>query len=545
MAERLKALWQDLLGRFREMERGNKVRFVSLIVAVLAALGIAIFLAVRPKWVELYSNLDYKTLVEIQDKLSEEGIESKLTGTNNLSVLEKDVNTGRVVVEASDIVSSGKFTYPDALEYSTISTSDKIVTENLRHAKETEIEEMLESFKGVNAANVSLVIPNTTSYFLDLGESKEASAAAVLSVGSSFDKNTGEAMARLISRSVVDLNMDKIEITNQYAEVIYSGFSQQDGMHARTQMEAKERYEERLAQQIRSFLTPFSSQIHTIANIEFDWDIVTEKSMKHDIPEGIDDEKGALSQEETDSSKVSSSESDAEPGLMSNVNQGITYQTGSEGATEAKSDSVKRSYLYDWQETTLEGSVGKMNPELSSLSIMMYNENFIYEDLVTEEDLDGLTWAQYKNINNGQKIPMVVDEGLVNSIQYGTGIDRVALNGYTVTICVDSVIEETPTNQIAMLVVLGILLALVGFALLRATKPRSGGSSEYVPDLSVEDLLVGTKQIESQQRRMNRELEDFEFGQESEMKLLLDDFVDENPEAVAQLLRNWISDDWS
>ena len=56
--------------------------------------------------------------------------------------------------------------------------------------------------------------------------------------------------------------------------------------------------------------------------------------------------------------------------------------------------------------------------------------------------------------------------------------------------------------------------------------------------MSVESLLETTKEAESEQ------LEDIGFNEKSETRLMIEKFVDENPEAVAQLLRNWISDDW-
>ena len=40
------------------------------------------------------------------------------------------------------------------------------------------------------------------------------------------------------------------------------------------------------------------------------------------------------------------------------------------------------------------------------------------------------------------------------------------------------------------------------------------------------------------------ELENIELEQKSEARKLIENFVDENPEAVATLLRNWLDEDW-
>ena len=39
-------------------------------------------------------------------------------------------------------------------------------------------------------------------------------------------------------------------------------------------------------------------------------------------------------------------------------------------------------------------------------------------------------------------------------------------------------------------------------------------------------------------------LEDIDLEAKSETRKMIEKFVDENPEAVANLLRNWLSEDW-
>ena len=40
------------------------------------------------------------------------------------------------------------------------------------------------------------------------------------------------------------------------------------------------------------------------------------------------------------------------------------------------------------------------------------------------------------------------------------------------------------------------------------------------------------------------EVEDIEVETKSETRKMIEKFVDENPEAAANLLRNWLSEDW-
>ena len=64
---------------------------------------------------------------------------------------------------------------------------------------------------------------------------------------------------------------------------------------------------------------------------------------------------------------------------------------------------------------------------------------------------------------------------------------------------------------------------------------RGEKQPEQPEELSVEDLLQSQPEVE---------LEDIGTEQISEARRLVEKFVDENPEAVANLLRNWLNEDW-
>ena len=58
-----------------------------------------------------------------------------------------------------------------------------------------------------------------------------------------------------------------------------------------------------------------------------------------------------------------------------------------------------------------------------------------------------------------------------------------------------------------------------------------------IRDRSVDSLLEQTAEN-------NEPLEDIGYNEKTETRLLIEKFVDENPEAAAQLLRNWLNEDW-
>jgi len=81
-----------------------------------------------------------------------------------------------------------------------------------------------------------------------------------------------------------------------------------------------------------------------------------------------------------------------------------------------------------------------------------------------------------------------------------------------------------------------LILGLLGFVVLRSMRVKKEAAEEPVEEeLSMEEML---------QSMPESELEDIDLEAKSEKRLMVEKFVDENPDAAASLLRNWLSDDW-
>ncbi len=88
--------------------------------------------------------------------------------------------------------------------------------------------------------------------------------------------------------------------------------------------------------------------------------------------------------------------------------------------------------------------------------------------------------------------------------------------------------------DIVQIVLIVVILGLLAFVIFRSM--RGEKTEEVEEELSVESLLQSTPETE---------LEDIELEAKSETRKLIEKFVDENPEAAANLLRNWLNEDWT
>ena len=134
---------------------------------------------------------------------------------------------------------------------------------------------------------------------------------------------------------------------------------------------------------------------------------------------------------------------------------------------------------------------------------------------------------------------MEVPAELIQLVAATTGI---AENNIVITISEKPIFEaseesafgERVTNY--LMIILTVLIAgLLVFVIIKGTSPVE--VTEMEPELSVEDLLATTQEDD-------KNLEEIELGEKSETRNMIEKFVDENPEAVALLLRNWINEEW-
>ena len=127
---------------------------------------------------------------------------------------------------------------------------------------------------------------------------------------------------------------------------------------------------------------------------------------------------------------------------------------------------------------------------------------------------------------------------MINVVAKATGIsaENVAMAAYTEYIYFDRTGSNITLTDILQIVMILIILGLLAFIIVRSMWTSKKQEEEPEPEpLSVESLL------ESQPEEV---LEDIEMDTGSETKRLIEKFVEENPEAAATLLRNWLNEDY-
>jgi flagellar M-ring protein FliF len=121
------------------------------------------------------------------------------------------------------------------------------------------------------------------------------------------------------------------------------------------------------------------------------------------------------------------------------------------------------------------------------------------------------------------------------SLATGISEDRISISAYEQPVFVPKVEAIRSWTDYLQIVLAVLIVGLLIFVVFKGVGPVE--VTELEPELSVEQLLATTKE--------NQSIEDIEFNEVSEVRRMIEKFVDEKPEAVAQLLRNWLNEDWS
>ena len=270
-------------------------------------------------------------------------------------------------------------------------------------------------------------------------------------------------------------------------------------------------------------------------NYVLNWDRVNKIATEYTPADGMDQGLFSESYEETSTGSNSAS---GTPGTTSNNTNATTYNV-SNGTSESTYQVKKYSYLPNELVTTTNTEPGAIVYDTSTLAVTFIKNRVYNEDECKQLGyLDNTTWEEFK-AQNADSVVLNVDNTWVDLISNGTGINtnNISVMAYERHYFQDSTapgIMSTVTFWVQIALAVAILGLLV-FVVLRSARPLTVEETE--PELSVEEMLATTKENQPA-------VDDIDIQEKSETRKAIEKFVEENPEAVALLLRNWLSEDW-
>ena len=542
MQEEVKKLAAQIMDRWKVLEKGQKIRLILVASLLAVVIGITIYMATRPNLVALSRNLDYRTTAEIMQALDDAGIYNTTNRSNTeIYVNERDHTAAQMYLVQNNIPSPGFFTFDDVLRNSSMSTSETITRASLGKERQSELEQAIMQLEPIQSATVIINRADDTVYFWE--EAKRSSVAVVLTLypNAVMTREQSESTARFLVASIAGLSIEDVQITDQFGRNIFDGKSYADDTGSVARAEAEQQREVTLVATIKDSIGPTYPDVKVITNLVFNTDNIYREYTTY-APPIPGSTSGMITQESGDSSSMSNTEAGEIPGVEANNNEIGEYQMGNGAVSEATAKSFDRSFVLNTEHGRIESNtMGNLIANQSSIAIIAYRYRTITEDFARRNNLlTDTTWERYKE-ENSEVVPIVVNEELLQGLRIGTGIDNLTLVAFEKALFIDAEVTEIKLEQIIILVILALIILLLAYGLIRSSQPDE--ITEIEPELSVEDLLVSTKLEESDDLNEIERMKSLEI-KESETKRQVEKFVNEKPEAVAQLLRNWLNDEW-
>lgn len=536
MVDRLKEIPKKIMEWWNKFSPKQKTIIVCVLAGVVLAVGILVYALTRPQYEVIMTCETSKETSQVTDILKENAITYKTSqDALTVSVLKSQVGTANLILGANDIVTD---TFSSSYGWDNVTSGGFSTTEtdkqrNLVHYKEGWMESVLQTNEEIEKAHVSLTVPEDDGTLI--AQNIDSSAAVVLELSGEVTPEMATGFAHFIATSLGNASTDKVTIIDSKGNLLFSGETQSSGSGtASSQLAAKQEAENLVKQEVKSVLlgTNLYDNIEVASNLSLDFS--TWKEVKHDYTGAEGQTQGVLASEDIFNSE-STGGTAGEPGTGSNGENGTTYVIEDGNISSETTTEESRKYLPNETVTEREIPPGLIQYDESSISISakkfhIYNE----EEVRAQGLLADISWEEFQTAN-AEQVKLDVDEDLYNMVHTATGIpvESITIVAYEAPVFID---EEgsaiTATDIITVLLIIAIL-GVLAFVVIRS---MAGRKEEEVPqELSVETLLQSTPQ---------EEMEDIELEGKSEARKMIEKFVDENPEAVANLLRNWLMEDW-
>lgn len=540
MMDRLIAIKDKFLAFWDKYTTKQKTLIISVVLAIFFAIVLLGYFLTRPVYTELVK-LSGDTASTFDSALSSGGIDYKKESDskgNTVFSVEQSQYSDAVLLMGENKITDTEMSWDDAFNNDmTVSSAEKQTKATL--ALQSSIRKGLMNFDGVEDATVYVNCPTDDGTIFSEKKETSVSASLKLAKGSEITSETAQAIAYYLANAVGNSTTDNIILTDTTGNLLYG---QKEDNTLGGSVSGSDDYKEKLR---NTFCKNVSNMLMKAgyddvqigsANIKFNMDKVTELVKTYTANEGQDQ---GLYSSSYNYKSTGNSGSGGVPGTDSNGDQTDTMIQNT-GSSNSETTLDKYNYLPNETVQNIEHEVGAVEPDQSSIGIVLTKYNVIKEETLESQGLlKDTTFEEYVN-NNSAVTDLQVPQELITLVSAATGI---ATNNITIQIKQKPVYEAKESSSFMdnasnyLMVILTLLIAgLLVFVIIKGTSPVE--VTELEPELSVEDLLATTQEDDKQN------LDEIELSDKSETRQLIEKFVDENPEAVALLLRNWINEDW-
>ncbi len=539
MPDRIKGIGMNIVEWWKHFTRRQQMIMISSTLVVIFAVGILAFVLSRPEMIIIKNCENAKEAATVQELLNEAGIKNEVSDNGLVFKINKKDSSAANILLGSNAIQTEDAKLKDILSGS-LSTTEadktKLYKEYQEHKMKTDIENV---FDNVERATIQLNIPTDDGTLI--AREQEASAEVFLTLDGEMSDEQAQGLAKMVATGLGNKTTDNVSIMDSNMNLLYAGgldgTDTASGM-SYSQLSIQQKMASRVKSEVKKVLLGSGNYDSAEVGVNLAVNFGSEKttSKEYSVPEG--QTQGPYLRDST-YDEESNSGNGGVPGTASNGEEGTYVINDGENSSRTVSDS-SREYGVNEKITESTASSGDINYDTSSVGVTLKSYVKYDEDALKRSGaLEDTTFDEYRDQIESQGIQQAqVGQEVIDLVARTTGIpaENIQINAYEEPVFIESAGSGRTIADYLEIGLAVLIFALLGFVVFMSTRKEK--QAELEPELSVETLLQTTKENEEEN------LEDIGFKEKSEARVLIEKFVDEKPEAVASLLRNWLNEDW-
>ncbi len=511
MGELFQRVRQQIVDFYQSLDRNRRILIFGGGGVAVIILTVAILLFTRVEYVPVATGVDLGKAAEITAKLTELGISYRdADNTTTILVPKADLSRAKMELTVSNVFTDKDFTWTEAFASNSITLTSEDREAMHRLAKQTALEQTIETLEAVDRAKVNLEIPSDSAFVFNNDAQSRASVALSLKNGYKMNESQVDGVVMLVVNSVRGLEPKNVTVIDRTGVQLNSNQGSEEQFTASSQLEMKMAVESKLQNDLQAFLgTVFGMdgvRVMTSVVLDFDTQITTSKVF---TPPIADNANGIVRSMTEITENVVNAAATGVPGTDTNLEApNTTGQSDSQSNYQKASKTVN----YEMNETLTQLEKAKGAIQDITVSVII-NQSKLANETLTE--------TQRKDI--------------VDLVSAAAGLDTRVVQVYAQTFAVatDPFGEEETGGTTLPLWLVGILIAavLVGAVVAIVVVRRRTRVEE-------EERLI--REMEEQ-----KELDEIRLDEadKASPKYQIEKFIETNPEVVAQLLRAWLNED--
>ncbi len=505
------------------MKKTQLLLIVLVIIVTIAVLGVVVSISNQVEYAVLFSDMEADETGEVYSVLEEMGVPVKAGSNGTIMVPKDQADELRYKLNAQGYPESG-LNYDIYTENATsLGMTDADKKLYLQFQLEQNISQTINRMDKIKSSTVMITLPEDSVFVLSDDEEQAATASVVLELqeGATLTSSDADTIRAVVSKSVSSLSPEDITIADSKMN-IYGQDTTDGSGKVSEQIELQNQVAEQLRTQIINLLSPVfgAEKLSASVNVILDFDKSVTNSITLSPPVENDENMGIIvSMQEMQEKVAGETAAEGEPGVDENGGTPVYQETTDEDTG-------------DYYKVTRE-----LNAEVNEINQQLEKAQGQIKDLSATLIIDG-----------GDEIADILpDVRKQIATAIGVSEDKITVSNmtfeqntqYAQTLSEQTeMLERVEKNKLIQTII--IAAAIIAAALIVIMSLLSRSKKKKLEEEAMEWETRSTLDVAADEEISVEDLAANENGTLEQIQNL----VRKDSELIAQLLKNWLSDDY-